>query len=122
MVGSRTGKVELVKSYLLRQAVFGRRAGSSTRKASTAGSPKLSGYDRSPLAGRYVRLNPLTPRGGPERQLNLLYAVAAAALERPLTPEEKRAGQEAPSSSHDGPTASRPSRTSSMCSSTRRAR
>ena len=45
--------------------------------------------------GGQVRLNPLTPRGGPERQLNLLYSVAAAALERPLTPEEKRAGQEA---------------------------
>ena len=42
-----------------------------------------------------MRLNPLTPRGGPERQLNLLYSVAAAALERPLTPEEKRAAQEA---------------------------
>jgi hypothetical protein len=42
-----------------------------------------------------VKLNPLTPRGGPERQLNLLYSVGAAALERPLTPEEKRVGQEA---------------------------
>src|SRR3712207_9442540 len=41
------------------------------------------------------RLHPLTSRGGPERQLNLLYSVAAAALERPLTPEEKRAAQEA---------------------------
>src|SRR5262249_37648797 len=46
-------------------------------------------------AGGHVKLNPLTPRGGVQRQLNLLYSVAAAALERPLTPEEKRAGQEA---------------------------
>ena len=34
--------------------------------------------------GGHVRLNPLTPRGGPERQLNLLYSVGAAALERHL--------------------------------------
>src|SRR5205823_14567876 len=45
--------------------------------------------------GGSVRLNPLTPRAGAERQLNLLYSVAAAALERALTPEEKRGGQEA---------------------------
>ncbi|MBA3429644.1 MAG: hypothetical protein H0U07_13895 [Actinobacteria bacterium] len=52
----------------------------------------------SPIAlspGGSVRLNPLTPHGGSERQLNLLYSVAAAALERPLSPEEKRAAQEA---------------------------
>ena len=70
------------------------RRGSSTSRASTTGSRRRSAFaDRSP--GGQVRLNPLTPRGGPERQLNLLYSVAAAALERPLTPEEKRAGQEA---------------------------
>jgi hypothetical protein len=45
--------------------------------------------------GSPFRLNPLTPRGGPDRQLNLLYSVASAALERPLSPEEKRAAQEA---------------------------
>src|SRR4029077_2248120 len=37
---------------------------------------------------------PPTPPCAPKRQLKLLYSVAAAALERPLTPEEKRAGQE----------------------------
>ncbi len=90
------GKSSLVKTYVLRQAVFGRQAWIVDVKGE---------YDRlaealcvQPIAlspGGPIRLNPLTPRGGPERQLNLLYSVAAAALERPLTPEEKRAGQEA---------------------------
>ncbi len=90
------GKSSLVKTYVLRQAVFGRQAWIVDVKGE---------YDRlaealcvQPIAlspGGPVRLNPLTPRGGSERQLNLLYSVAAAALERPLTPEEKRAGQEA---------------------------
>src|SRR3954452_1097183 len=89
-------KSSLVKSYVLRQSVFGRQAwivdvkGEYERLAATTGVHPIA---LSP--GGQVRLNPLTPRGGPERQLNLLYSVAAAALERPLTPEEKRAAQEA---------------------------
>ena len=89
-------KSSLVKTYVLRQAVFGRQAwivdvkGEYDRLAEALGVRPIA---LSP--GGAVRLNPLTPRGGAERQLNLLYSVAAAALERPLTPEEKRAGQEA---------------------------
>ena len=89
-------KSSLVKTYVLRQSVFGRQAwivdvkGEYDRLAEALGVRPIA---LSP--GGEVRLNPLTPRGGPERQLNLLYSVAAAALERPLTPEEKRAGQEA---------------------------
>ena len=89
-------KSSLVKTYVLRQSVFGRQAwivdvkGEYERLAEAIGVQPIT---LSP--GGQVRLNPLTPRGGPERQLNLLYSVAAAALERPLTPEEKRAGQEA---------------------------
>jgi hypothetical protein len=89
-------KSSLVKTYVLRQSVFGRQAwivdvkGEYERLAEAIGVRPIA---LSP--GGQVRLNPLTPRGGPERQLNLLYSVAAAALERPLTPEEKRAGQEA---------------------------
>lgn len=89
-------KSSLVKTYVFRQAVFGRQAWIVDVKGE---------YDRlceamsvTPIAlapGGVVRLNPLTPRGGPERQLNLLYSVGAAALERPLSPEEKRAAQEA---------------------------
>ena len=89
-------KSSLVKTYVFRQAVFGRQAwivdvkGEYDRLASALGVRPIA---LSPGGG--VRLNPLTPRGGPERQLNLLYSVAAAALERPLVPEEKRAAQEA---------------------------
>ena len=89
-------KSSLVKTYVLRQSVFGRQAwivdvkGEYDRLAEALGVQPIS---LSP--GGRVRLNPLTPRGGPERQLNLLYSVGAAALERPLTPEEKRVGQEA---------------------------
>ena len=81
---------------MFRQAVFGRQAwivdvkGEYDRLASALGVQPIA---LSP--GGSIRLNPLTPRGGPERQLNLLYSVAAAVLERPLTPEEKRAAQEA---------------------------
>src|SRR5205823_12289096 len=89
-------KSSLIKTYVLRQSVFGRQAwivdvkGEYDRLAESLGVRPIT---LSP--GGPVRLNPLTPRGGPERQLNLLYSVGAAALERPLIPEEKRAGQEA---------------------------
>ncbi len=89
-------KSSLVKTYVLRQSVFGRQAwivdvkGEYERLASAIGVQPIA---ISP--GGQVKLNPLTPRGGAERQLNLLYSVGAAALERPLTPEEKRVGQEA---------------------------
>jgi hypothetical protein len=89
-------KSSLVKTYVLRQSVFGRQAwivdvkGEYDRLAQAIGVQPIT---LSP--GGHVKLNPLTPRGGPERQLNLLYSVGAAALERPLTPEEKRVGQEA---------------------------
>lgn len=89
-------KSSLIKTYVFRQAVFGRQAwivdvkGEYDRLAETLGVRPIA---LSP--GGDVRLNPLTPRGGPERQLSLLYSVGAAALERALTPEEKRAAQEA---------------------------
>jgi type IV secretory pathway VirB4 component len=89
-------KSSLVKTYVFRQSIFGRQAwivdvkGEYDRLAEAMGVRPIA---LSP--GGAVRLNPLTPRGGPERQLNLLYSVAAAALERSLTPEEKRAAQEA---------------------------
>jgi hypothetical protein len=89
-------KSSLIKTYVFRQSVFGRQAwivdvkGEYDRLAAAVGVRPIS-----LSAGGRVKLNPLTPRGGAERQLNLLYSVAAAALERPLTPEEKRAGQEA---------------------------
>lgn len=89
-------KSSLIKTYVFRQAVFGRQAwivdvkGEYDRLAETLGVRPIA---LSP--GGDVRLNPLTPHGGPERQLSLLYSVGAAALERALSPEEKRAAQEA---------------------------
>ena len=94
MVGR--AKSSLVKTYLFRQAVCGRQAWVVDVKGE---------YDRlceamrvTPIAlapGGSIRLNPLTSRAGAERQLGLLYSVAAAALERALEPEEKRAAQQA---------------------------
>ena len=89
-------KSSLVKTYVFRQAVFGRQAWIVDVKGEYERLAHV--LDIEPIAlspGGRVRLNPLTPRGGRERQLGLLYSVAAATLERPLSPEEKRAGQEA---------------------------
>src|SRR5262249_21979869 len=89
-------KSSLVKTYVFRQAVVGRQAWVVRGKGEYHRPGEAMGVPAIALApGGSIRLNPLTPRGGPERQLNLLYSVAAAALERPLSPEEKRAAQEA---------------------------
>ena len=89
-------KSSLVKTYVFRQSVFGRQAWIVDVKGEYERLAHALGVEPIALSpGGAVRLNPLTPRGGRERQLNLLYSVAAAALERPLSPEEKRAGQEA---------------------------
>jgi hypothetical protein len=94
MVGR--AKSSLVKTYVFRQSVFGRQAWIVDVKGeydSLAAALNVSPIELSP--GGHVRLNPLTPRAGSERQLNLLYSVSGATLERSLTPEEKRAAQEA---------------------------
>ena len=83
-------KSSLIKTYLLRQRVFGRRAwvidpkGEYERLADAFGVTPIA---LSP--GGAVRLNPLTPRAGWEGQLRLLQSVAAGALARYLTPEEQ---------------------------------
>lgn len=94
MVGR--AKSSLVKTYVWRQAVFGRQAWIVDVKGE---------YDRlceamrvTPIAlapGGRIRLNPLTPNGGTERQLGLLYSVCESALGRELDPTEKKAAQEA---------------------------
>jgi type IV secretory pathway VirB4 component len=89
-------KSSLVKTYVFRQSVFGRQAWIVDVKGEYDRLARALGVQPIALSpGGSVRLNPLTPRAGAERQLNLLYSVAAAALERPLTPEEKRSAQEA---------------------------
>jgi type IV secretory pathway VirB4 component len=83
------GKSSLVKTYLHRQAVFGREAWAIDPKSEYAPLARALGGTVIALApGGSVRLNPLSPRGGREAQLGLLRAVAEAALSRPLTPEE----------------------------------
>ena len=89
-------KSSLIKTYVFRQTVFGRQAWIVDVKGEYEKLAEAIGVRTIALSpGGQVKLNPLTPRGGRERQLSLLYSVAAATLERPLSPEEKRAGQEA---------------------------
>lgn len=111
------GKSALVKTYVLRQLAHGRRAvvlsvkaGEIDRLCEVAGGAPI----RLEPGGR-VRLNPLDPRvggcGDLQRlrldQLELLTAIASAALERELSPVERTACQLAldeAASSTDEPT------------------
>lgn len=89
-------KSSLVKTYVWRQSVFGRQAWIVDVKGEYDRLAEALGVVPIALApGGSIRLNPLTPRAGAERQLTLLHGVAAASLERSLSPEEKRASQEA---------------------------
>jgi type IV secretory pathway VirB4 component len=83
------GKSSLIKTYLQRQAIFGREAWAIDPKGEygpLAGA--LGGTVIALQPGGAVRLNPLSPRGGREGQLSLLRSVSEAALGRPLAPEE----------------------------------
>jgi len=83
------GKSAFVKTYLHRQAVFGRQAWVLDPKGEYGPLARAFGVEPIALApGGEVRLNPLSPRGGREAQLSLLRSVAGAALRRELTPEE----------------------------------
>ena len=82
-------KSSLIKTYILRQRVFGRQAWVLDPKSEYA--PLARALGGRPIAlepGGEVRLNPLSPRGGPAAQLSLLRSVAQAALRRELGPEE----------------------------------
>jgi type IV secretory pathway VirB4 component len=83
------GKSSLIKTYLHRQAIFGREAWAIDPKSEYAPLARaLGGTVIALRPGGTVRLNPLSPRGGREGQLSLLRSVAEAALSRALTPEE----------------------------------
>jgi type IV secretory pathway VirB4 component len=89
-------KSSLVKTYLWRQSVFGRRAWVIDPKGEYG--PLAHAFGVQPIAlepGGEVRLNPLTPRAGWQGQLRLLQAVAAGSLRRALQPEEEAALREA---------------------------
>jgi hypothetical protein len=86
-LGSR--KSTLVKTYIFRQALFGRQAWVLDVKGEywpLAGALGVRPIGLVP--GGEVRLNPLSPRGGREGPASLLRSVAQAALRRELTPEE----------------------------------
>jgi type IV secretory pathway VirB4 component len=83
------GKSSLLKSYLLRQSVFGRRAFVLDPKGEYGElAEALGGVTVRLEPGGSVRLNPLTERAGAEAQQRLLQGVAAGALARALTPDE----------------------------------
>jgi hypothetical protein len=82
-------KSTLVKTYLYRQALFGRQAWVLDPKGEYWPLARALGVEPIALApGGEVRLNPLSPRGGREAQLSLLRSVTRAALRRELEPEE----------------------------------
>ena len=100
-----TGKSALKKSYLLRQAAFGRRAVSINAKREEDRLCAVLGVEPIRLeCGGPVRLNPLDRRiAGDEAgardvlagQLQLLRAIIGASLRRELTPEEQAACRQA---------------------------
>jgi hypothetical protein len=87
--GLNSRKSTLLKTYIYRQAIFGRQAWVLDVKGEYWPLAKALGVKPIRLIpGGAVRLNPITPRGGREGQLSLLRSVAKAALRRELTPEE----------------------------------
>jgi type IV secretory pathway VirB4 component len=86
------GKSALVKTYLARQLVFGRRAVVIDPKGEYERLAEW--FDQTPIELRprgTVRLNPLDTRVGREGQLALLGAILASSLRRPLEPSEHAA-------------------------------
>ena len=93
-VGS--AKSSLVKTFLLRQAVFGRQAWIVDPKGEYGPLARALGTEPIRLApGGGITVNPLSRRAGWEEQLGLLLAVCGAAIGRPLSPEEQAALREA---------------------------
>lgn len=82
-------KSSLIKTYLYRQAVFGRRNLIIDPKGEY--TPLAHALGCTPIVlkpGGDVRLNPLSSHAGEHSQLKLLVAVAAAAIGRDLSPTE----------------------------------
>ena len=93
-VGS--AKSSLIKSYLFRQAVFGRIPWVIDPKGEYGPLARALGVEPIRLVpGGGITLNPIAPRGGWESRLGLLLAVCAGALGRPLDPEEEAGLREA---------------------------
>jgi type IV secretory pathway VirB4 component len=89
-VGS--AKSSLIKTLIFRQHVFGRVARViDVKREYTPLAHAMGGTVIALRPGGQVRLNPLTPLAGPDRQLDLLRAVTTATLRRRLSPEEDAA-------------------------------
>jgi type IV secretory pathway VirB4 component len=90
------GKSSLIKSYLYRQALFGRVPWIADPKGEYAPLARALGVEPIRLEpGGDVRLNPIARDAGWDAQLSLLRALTAGALERRLQPEEEGALREA---------------------------
>jgi hypothetical protein len=95
------GKSSLIKTYVIRQQVFGRKAAIMDPKGEYEDLAAALGVTPVRLVpGGKVRLNPLDPGPGAEeleveetvaRQLTLLTSISEAALNRRLTPQEQTA-------------------------------
>lgn len=87
-----SGKSALVKTYLLRQRVYGPRIVVLDPKGEYAAVARFAGCEPIRLMpGGRVRLNPLDRRIAHNEKLRLLHTVASAALERDLSPFEHTA-------------------------------
>ncbi|WP_051323858.1 hypothetical protein [Candidatus Solirubrobacter pratensis] len=90
------GKSSLVKSYLYRQALFGRVPWIADPKGEyTVLAHALGVAPIKLVPGGDVRLNPVAREAGPAGQLSLLRALAAGLLRRRLDPEEEGTLREA---------------------------
>lgn len=93
------GKSSFVKSYLWRQAVFGRRAWVVDPKGEYGPLARAIGIEPLKLApGGSLRLNPLDHAGtdpgeAERRRAELLVALASASLGRDLLPRERTAAE-----------------------------
>src|SRR4051812_32650933 len=90
------GKSSLVKTYLYRQALFGRVPWITDPKGEyTVLAHALGVAPIRLVPGGDIRLNPVAREGGAESQLHLLRALSSGALGRGLNPEEEGVLREA---------------------------
>ena len=86
------GKSALIKSFSLRQMVFGRRIVIMDPKGEYGAVARMCGCESIRIRPHGdTRLNPLDKRIATEDKLRLLQAVAATALDRALRPQERTA-------------------------------
>ena len=86
------GKSALIKSFCLRQMVFGRRIVIMDPKGEYGAVARMCGCEPIHIRPHgKTRLNPLDKRIATEDKLRLLQAVATTALDRSLRPQERAA-------------------------------